>query len=412
MCGLVYGHSLDKRPVNNYILEQYKKQRSRGTEGFGVFDGQFNHLIHHPSEKGIKRWLKRYQSNILMFHHRNPTSTINVRRACHPFSTGDYFGDNEYILIHNGYIWNADDRFVDHQEMGIQYKSLLQDLTFNDSESLLWDFALYMEGKIDKIESGGAIAFICVKLVDGELTNLYFGRNSNPLHMDNTSKGLFLASEGKGKMIDAYTLYDYTYADNMYSLTDLELGSRPIKQYSGYQSTRPYAAQSWDYADADSDGYFENGIWIPRNNVCSVPAVRSALTDGGPGGWLSDELKERYETEEVVEYVDDGSGIMVPMTTTRVVPRKQQPLDFPSLTAAGENLIMQYLIRHRGNFEKAYEALEEAYEASFDDDFPDTVQRERMEKAMALLSRNTEWISPNSVSSVWRALWTQTTNVA
>jgi predicted glutamine amidotransferase len=409
MCGLVYGHSLTKQPVNSYILEQYKKQRSRGTEGFGVFDGQYNHLIHHPSEKGIKRWLKRYESNILMFHHRNPTSTINVRRACHPFSTGDYFGDNEYILIHNGYIWNADDRFVEHQEMGIQYKSLLQDLTFNDSEALLWDFALYMEGKIDKVEAGGAIAFIAVKLTDGELTNLYFGRNTNPLHMENTDKGLFLASEGKGQMIDSYTLYDYKYADNMYSMTDLALGSRyaPTK-YSGFQSNMPYGPSSWE--DDDDLGRWEKGNWIPGKSVCAPESVlRSAIDSDGPGGWLSDELKDRYETEEVIEYVDDGNGIMIPVMTTRVVQRKQ-PLEFPELKPDGEGLVMKYLIRHKGVFELAYDALEQDYGATFEDDYPDKVIQQRMERALELLSRNTEWVNPNSVSSVWRALW-QTTSV-
>jgi hypothetical protein len=292
--------------------------------------------------------------------------------------------------------------------MGIQYKSLLQDLKFNDSESLLWDFALYMEGKIDKIEASGAIAFIAVKLVDGELTNLYFGRNTNPLHMDNTDKGLFLSSEGKGPMIDADTLYDYKYADNMYSMKDLVLGGRRV---SNYQSAMPYRDSSWEDDYGDSYGYWEKGRYIPYRSVCNPgQSVRQAITSGGPGGWLSESLKEKYDIEKIVEYVDDGNGEMVEMTTTRMVPKSTPLLDFPTLKSAGENMVMQYLIRNKGKFEDAYTELERDYELTYDG--MEQSEVERMEKALGLIAGNPEWINPDSVSSVWRALCKATINEA
>lgn len=194
------------------VWSQFEKQKSRGIDGFGVFDG--NHIFKTPKLKKMRGWMRnnRNDSNFLMFHHRWPTSTVNVARAAHPFSTGEYFGKTQYILIHNGTITNNKALHENHKKLGIRYSSTLDNGSFNDSEALLWDMALYLEGKQEKLESYGGIAFVCAKLVDDKITNLYFGRNfGRPLHMYKEREGLILSSEGVGEDITEHTLYTYNW---------------------------------------------------------------------------------------------------------------------------------------------------------------------------------------------------------
>lgn len=184
MCGIIFAESFVNHDVTPVILTQYEKQKNRGTEGFGLYDRNANHLVRSTTEHGIKKWLSKYQATSVLFHHRFPTSTDNTKNACHPFSTKDYF-DTNYVLVHNGWISNAYELATAHEKLGIEYHSVQDDGRFNDSEALLWDVALYLEGKQDSLKARGPIAFICIATPsDGRKSkHLFFGRNTNPLNM-------------------------------------------------------------------------------------------------------------------------------------------------------------------------------------------------------------------------------------
>lgn len=214
MCGIVYAKSLKNHPVNAHIIDQFMSQRSRGTQGFGLFDAEYGNMVKNPEEGGIISWLKKYPSKEILFHHRWPTSTDNVKNACHPFSTKDFF-KTCYILVHNGWLTNADELKIEHEKLGIKYSSEQPDGKFNDSEALLWEFALYMEGKKDKIDTTGPVAFICIALDEKGGDKLHYGRNTNPLHMYKNNKKILLSSEGKGSMIPADKLHTYDYKSGL-----------------------------------------------------------------------------------------------------------------------------------------------------------------------------------------------------
>lgn len=387
MCGLIYKHSLKGRPVNQFILEQYEAQKSRGQEGFGIFDGQEMNLIHEPGEKNIKRWLRRYNSTVIMFHHRNPTSTINVKRACHPFSTKDRYGDNQYILIHNGHISNSEDLFDAHTQKGIEYQSLLQDWSFNDSESLLWDFAEYMEGNQTELKAEGGIAFICVKLVKGELDSLYFGRNVNPLKLYKNKKGLQLSSEGHGEMVTAHTLYTYSYATNQLAEKLVH-----IPTYSYRPATKPYVPSAWEnnnYSqwygydnDTDDDKYSLPAKVEPKEEPKEAP------------DWLPGDVAEKFGlTRKVVEFEADPET-----QTMKEVLHTVQP-DEDVL-----NTCMRFLIQADGNFEAAYWRME-AYNTKVEKE-KDSIEREAklhlIKKSIIFLQDDPEYEDHLSISSLWR----------
>lgn len=363
MCGIVYAHDFTGAPVNNGIMQQFDNQRSRGVEGFGLFDGQEMNMVKASKEDGILKWLVKYDSNLLLFHHRRPTSTINVKRAAHPFSTKGHFGENQYILVHNGVIHNAWELRKEHEKLGIKYQSVLQDGKFNDSEAFLWDMALYLEGEQKELKVEGNIAFVCIKTLNGGLDKLYFGRNTNPLNMFRDKKGIALSSEGNGDEIERDTLYTFNY--DLHRLTSREL-EIPTKSWTNYNKDNACSQNNW-------------------NN-----SIGKAL-----GGYLSNEYT-------VYDYDRNGNPVYNDWESyaeqyASADPEKQEV----------EECVMDYLIECQGNFESAYWKCEMDYDALLEEtDAWAYSECILLEQVLEAIENDPEHRSGKLVSSKWEALWT------
>lgn len=358
MCGIVYGHSIKKRPVNNFILDQFDAQRQRGTQGFGLFDGQENNIVRATTENKILDWLCKYDSNLILFHHRMPTSTSNTKKTAHPFATKKYFGDNQYIMVHNGILSNHRDLKEKHEKLGIKYSSV-QDDGFNDSEALLWDLALYLEGKQSGLHMKGDAAFICIKLVKNKLDKMYFARNSyRPLNMKREDGDFALSSEGAGEPITPDMLYTYNYQID-------RLTSKKLVIPSNYEVTH-----NW------SDNYTYS---------------QKQLTSGT--------LEERWE------YPDDDDWYTSAQGKTYDEWLEEHEVDDKRAREI-EYLAYKYLKHHNGKFEAAYDELEVDYMVISED--PTTVDEYEammlIEDVMDWFVHNPEYLSEHSVST----LYTQT----
>lgn len=219
-----------------------------------MFDKPFKNLVRTPKERKIKSWLRNHPSGELLFHHRFPTSTANVYNACHPFTTRKFFKTDDgkgtqYILVHNGWITNDDELKKEHEKLGIAYQSVQPNGDFNDSEALLWDVALYLEGKQDQLNARGHIAFICMAL-NAKGDKLYFGRNLNPLNMQLTEEGVFLSSEGEGEPIEADQLYEFNYKTKKVTHKPLDIPAYVSYVNSSVCGYNPeFDWRSWDGED-------------------------------------------------------------------------------------------------------------------------------------------------------------------
>lgn len=248
MCGIVYKESFNGQPVNQAVRQIFKKQRMRGIDGFGFYIPSMNKMAHNVREKRILDLLGKneYQSDRILFHHRWPTSTSIAQNACHPFSTrrNASLFDKEYILVHNGHVSNATALRMKHDEMGIQYVSDQPDGSFNDSEALLYDLALYLEGKQDRMIAKGSIAFVIVSSDD----RTWFGRNyGSPLKYDLNSRGLKISSEGAGEDVQADKLYEFLRDKKAFNVRDLEI---PDNYYGGtYTSQNMYSDDNYAWAE-------------------------------------------------------------------------------------------------------------------------------------------------------------------
>lgn len=278
-------------------MKQFQAQKHRGTEGFGVFDRECTRLVRATKQRKILGWLKNHPSKSLMFHHRYPTSTENVKNACHPFSTKNHFATN-YVLVHNGHISNSRALKTEHEKLGIEYYSVQKDGRFNDSEALLWDVALYLEGKQTELKAYGNIAFICLAMPrDGRKpSKLHFARNTNPLNMLLDKSMIMLSSEGEGEAIKADKLYSYNYRSSKLDTKYLVV--------PGYVSSTPSTSSkssehlNWQYS---TDG---NGIPYLRKTIPELPAT-TPCSDEHLSGFRFTHATNENEGSIMDEYIED-----------------------------------------------------------------------------------------------------------
>lgn len=364
MCGIVYAKSFTNNPINNIILQQYNKQRNRGRQGFGVFDMQFRNMVKTPNEDKILSWLKHYPANELLFHHRYPTSTENVKNAAHPFSTKDYFGETQYVLVHNGVLWNEDKLADAHWDAGIEYSSMQPNGQFNDSEALLWDVALYLEGQQDELKAQGSIAFICLALNEQEGDKLYFARNTgSPLNMYFTKKRLVLASEGKGQVVTPNQLYKYDYKTGQMSHSPFD-----VPEYHTYT---PVASGGYPYREEEDD--FSGGYFNSRN------------TDTG---WYDVEGIFHPYSETQYEEEDDEFRPYPEHSTA------EQGIDDPKQLANDiKECVKEYLTYGEGYYELAYGLLGERIEklAGLPYDFRHWYEQQVLEGAKITMYSDPFW---------------------
>lgn len=411
--------------VNELIWKQFNAQISRGVDGFGTFNGE--KIFKTPKLRKMRSYLRKDQndSDFLMFHHRFPTSTVNVTRAAHPFSTGDFFDKParkkngkqmdamkvQYVLVHNGGISNPQELKAEHEKLGIKYSSTLDNGTFNDSEALLWDFALTMENRQKELKAYGGIAFVAVKLVNGEIESMFWGRNAGrPLKVHKTGKGILISSEGMGQETEVSRLYTYSWSKHRIKVKDFT-----IRQYLPYTYTpanskqagyledpfdRKYgASNSCGYGSSSRDaGYDSYGYWTADGEYIEFDEDDfyddgdSDNIDGSytyyPYGYKSSRKSntdlelESYEQEWWLSNLADQKGSLLKKTT----------LDYLKVYA-------RYMLRAEGVYEHAWDKMDNDL-----GEFADHQQNhntraisEAIEACMKYIQDREEYKSPTSV---------------
>lgn len=224
MCGIIYVQRKDGRPAGRAVAKRYRKQRSRGYEGFGYVAVTDNKVVAYErshDEKEILEKLEKETAPEILFHHRFPTSTPNVAESAHPlFVEHDSFG-HSYYIAHNGVIRNTSTLYEKHEKLVIPYstemsrelhtrhgKQYVTGKMWNDSESLAVETALALEGKQTSIDSEGAAAVIGFKMKGDRVVERFFYRNSgNPLRRYEDKVLLGIASEGKGTLVASTSIF-------------------------------------------------------------------------------------------------------------------------------------------------------------------------------------------------------------
>jgi predicted glutamine amidotransferase len=274
MCGIIFTKS-DHPATTNLLTEfQYLAQRERGVEGFGFAYVDENNQVQikrAEHEHEILDLLTQIDSKEILFHHRKPTSTKNTIQQTHPFHIKR--GNKNYYVIHNGSVLNAEELKEDHHDpLNIPYTTLTKANTFNDSEALAIEFALYLSGEIEKPRFRGYAAVIIIEADENNHPQkLYAYHNSlnKPLKQVLSEDFEMFSSLAGDEQMPIDTLYEYDFA-TLNFLKETKLITPITKSpYTGYRTTpvsQTYACKSCsvgtvkninDICDA-CDEYYQN----------------------------------------------------------------------------------------------------------------------------------------------------------
>lgn len=220
LCGIIYyrGESTIK-DISENVRKSFYEQRGRGINGFGFVEIFKDYITtrRFTEEGDTIKSLSESKACEIMFHHRMPTSTDNDVKTNHPIISKQDFFEYNYYFVHNGVIRNPYAIKREHEKLGIEYSTKNEkDSRFNDSEALMHELALVIEGKKKKEDFSvrGSIAFIMLQTNKfNKATALYYGRNSfNPLTITNVRNVLTaIKSEGGNDKIKENTLFRYDY---------------------------------------------------------------------------------------------------------------------------------------------------------------------------------------------------------
>lgn len=241
MCGIIAGFHTgkDAAPVNDWALNTFEDQKSRGMQGFGVVGwepGLKPQVLRATEPAKFMYDMHAKQWPMMLVHHRTPTSTENKIKQTHPLHIRNALLTHDYLVIHNGVISNNGDLYTKHCELGFQYQTeILFDkvkntVKFNDSETFAIELAMYIEKQTKLIRTKGSAAFIALQLnkESGEAEHIFFGRNDrNPLKMGKSRNKLHLSSEGEGVNIEPFVLYSCKPVGDM-KLTKQALMFEPV----------------------------------------------------------------------------------------------------------------------------------------------------------------------------------------
>ena len=237
MCGLVLAFSKRGKNTGDYVYQLFNKQRTRGQQGFGFLCIQDGKLVKvHRAKWGheIEKELKGDKSDIILFHHRFPTSTKNTVGTTHPMFVSNPALKYDYYFAHNGVITNTDLLKKEHEKLGYKYNTEFHEQTkavyadgteevldseksvHNDSESLAIELARWIEGLTKSIDTRGGAAFWGISLEKGtnNVVNLYFGKNKGrDLKMFDNKNWLAISSESGEDLVDMvlHTVDIHTY---------------------------------------------------------------------------------------------------------------------------------------------------------------------------------------------------------
>lgn len=242
MCGIIAIRREDGRSPTKMLRKRYSFQKERGTEGYGFVMLKKGQLIAYEraeTEDEIWKKLDAVEGDEVIFHHRWPTSTINVWEAAHPIKVSHPSLKHDYYLIHNGAIHSPEEYKKTHEACGFKYTTeiisgaktatrfLRGTSDFNDSETLAIELAVDLDRDGEGINVRGSIAFVMLQTTkEGKAVRLYWGRNdSSPLKMDSLD-GIYtsLCSTGSGVSINPNKLFEYTYETKTTSARDYKIG--------------------------------------------------------------------------------------------------------------------------------------------------------------------------------------------
>lgn len=287
MCGIIAGFNTTKNKekaekINDYIVNQYENQYSRGQRGFGIIRINKGKVEVDRACEGTKFLLDLYlkPSSMIIAHHRTPTSTENWLDQTHPMVISNDLLKHDYYVIHNGVITNDRQLHEKHLGLGFVYTTQYEEegytataptrTKYNDSEAIAIEVAMFIEGLSSVVEIDNSSAFIALQVnkKTGRAEQVYFGKNgSADLNMEKKKGNLIISSEGAGEEVESNVLYSFNVNDNKMKLNKepipFERAKPVIKETTNLQlPLKQDLTKEKEVGDVSKDGVRTVRSWV------------------------------------------------------------------------------------------------------------------------------------------------------
>ena len=278
MCGLGFTKSLKDKPINEIAASSYQAQKGRGLNGFGFVEIDDNRITTNrfTEEKDFLEELKKSESKEILWHHRAPTSTGNTIKTNHPIaSVGCY--DFNYYFVHNGVIRNEDELKKEHEEKFNSRYVTGEFNKFNDSEALMHELILIIEGKKETKDWNvkGSLAFIMLQADKfNKPIALFYGRNTNPLTKTEKEDFIELKSVGGDSEIEVNKIFRFDYDKKDTTSFDVDMGGIVIPDKIDYRTWPPSSG-----INHSIDRTKQTVIELPGSTSSSGRSVRTWTED-------------------------------------------------------------------------------------------------------------------------------------
>jgi hypothetical protein len=288
MCGIIAAFNKEGS-VNEWVINQYEKQFSRGQRGFGsafiAKDKTINVLrACEPTKALIDLYLN--QATAIVMHHRLPTSTENYLDQTHPIKVSDGSLKYDYLVVHNGVVSNCGLLKKTHEELGFTYNTAYETTggsqKFNDSESLAIEVARFIEDQTKEIGIQGSAAFVAIQVSKsgkdkGQVVRIFFGKNEgSPLNLSASNKKIRISSEGEGESVKPFTLYSFSpgsYSFDKEKMPFKALASTEIKSTIGFATNGEKKEYSALRSAEDWDDYYQGYKTISKIEADKEPTT-------------------------------------------------------------------------------------------------------------------------------------------
>lgn len=399
MCGLTAAFSKkpDKRGKHTagaMAYQLYKKQAARGRQGYGylaIHDGEIVNNMRALDEEGLKSEIFKETAELVLLHHRFPTSTENTYGTTHPMFVSNEELEYDYYLAHNGVISNCKTLKTKHEELGYSYltefrketigrylfsgetEELTTGITvFNDSESLAIEFARWIEGKTSGIGTMGGAAFWCVQVnkETQRVHKIYFGKNHARDLGTSRNKRWFLLGSEVGKQLPNMKLYEWDIYTGKIEEGDLVMDTAlpPV--------TTPYTRPNYGF------GAYQGHLNLPSTKESLQPALYN----------YTQKIKSGHPDASFVGKWDRGSMYYVPIMYTNVgglVPldeyMSEESIEVKTPINKKEKDRLDDICSKIARIEVKYELLEKAFYTGEIEEYDYTVRCNQLEGDKALL---------------------------
>ena len=307
------------------------------------------------------------ESNMIILHHRNPTSSENKLSQTHPLFISNRILDYDYYVIHNGVVNNSDDLKEDHEKLGFKYNTIrttfFDKKEYNDSEALAIELAMYIENQTKQIEATGSAAFIAVQVnkETKKAENIFFGRKDNPLKLAGRQGEVRLSSEGKGETILEDVLYKFNIKSPSLTKSGLNFVTYRKKETNTSRDINDNYPHSYNYNSKEKYKSTEiQRLPIKDDTDIEEPTTRKEIENG---------VVTEYEDENVItEEIDNLTDEFI-MTGTEIVEnfalrlQEQQEIPGMDMTMEKKELAIDLSIASQKTYDRILELVaDDAYE--------------------------------------------------